>query len=217
MASAQACVILVHGLWMSGLEFALFKQRIEANYNVTAVPFAYPSTSRPMDEHVASLREFVQKRRETRIHFVGHSLGGLVVLRLLENHKDIPPGRAVLMGSPLQGCSAARGFASWPFGKAFLGKAICEETVARKRIWSGSRDVGVIAGSLNLGFGRFFSDDSGDSDGTVLVSETHLQGAADHIVLPVSHTGMLFSNAVVAQATHFLDCGSFSRATVAQV
>ena len=80
------------------------------------------------------------------------------------------------------------------------------------RHWSGRREVGVIAGSTRVGLGRLFSGNLDvDSDGTVMVSETLLPGAKDHIVLRASHTSMLFSTEVAAQTAHFLKQGAFNR------
>jgi hypothetical protein len=76
---------------------------------------------------------------------------------------------------------------------------------------TGERDVGVIAGTRALGFGRVITAFDGDSDGTVTVAETRLSGAADHLLLPVTHTSMVFSPEVARQAATFLKQGRFSR------
>ena len=71
--------------------------------------------------------------------------------------------------------------------------------------------MGVIAGSMRLGLGQLFAKINTDHDGTVAVGETHLPGAKDHIVLNISHTGMLFSADVAEQAGHFIHQGRFRR------
>jgi pimeloyl-ACP methyl ester carboxylesterase len=204
-------VILIHGLWMGGFELVALKHRLNG-FGFDARTFDYPSVAGTMAEHVASLREFVKNTPADTLHFVGHSLGGIVILKYLEQTDDLPPGRAVLLGSPLQGCISASGVARLPFGRALLGRAVNDEVMAcGPRTWSGRRDIGVIAGSLGLGLGRFFSDLPGDHDGSILVEETKLPGAADHIVLPVSHTGMVVSVAVAEQTAYFLKHGRFHR------
>jgi hypothetical protein len=119
----------------------------------------------------------------------------------------------VLLGTPLQGSKAAQGVARWlPFGKAILGPAAHEEIIGTAaREWSGRRDVGVIAGSMGMGLGRLFAAFDTDHDGTVSVAETQLPGARDHIVMPTSHTGLLFSADVADQSAHFLERGLFKR------
>lgn len=217
-------IILVHGLWMSGFELAPLRHRLESEHWYKALPFSYPTVSGLMVDHIKALRELAQAQGAERLHFVGHSLGGLVVLRLLEATNDLPPGRAVLLGSPLRGSLAAQGIARWPIGRAILGHAIRDEVLtagfdpnapAREsvaaRVWDGRRDVGIIAGSGGIGLGRLFAHFAGENDGTVQVEETRLEGAKDHIVLPVTHTGMLFSGDVTAQVVAFLRNGHFAR------
>ena len=206
-------VIIVHGLWMTGLELGVLQHRLRADHGFEASIFSYPSIMGSINEHVASLHAYVQSQRAERMHFVGHSLGGIVILKMLETYTDIPPGRVVCLASPMQGSCAVDGFARWPFARAALGAAICEEVLSTKqRKWDGRRDVGIIAGSLSIGLGRLFADFHEASDGTLLVSETKLDGAKDHVVMPVSHTGIVFSAEATAEIAHFLKDGKFSGA-----
>lgn len=208
-------VILVHGLWMSGFELGVLKHRLAAEGLFNPIAFSYPSLTGAMSDHVRSLIDFARAQHCESLHFVGHSLGGVVILRALELADDLPPGRAVLLGTPVQGSRAAQGVARLPFGKMILGAAVNEEVVpCVPREWSGRREIGVIAGSMGLGLGRLFADLKADHDGTVLVEETHLPGATDEIVLATSHTSMLFSTEVADQATAFLRDGHFHRPQV---
>jgi len=210
---ANALVVLVHGLWMSGFQLRPLRRRIETQSTYRGVPFSYPSVKGSMADHVRSLIDFTRTHRVDEMHFVGHSLGSLVILRALQLTDDLPPGRVVLLGPPCQGSVAARGVAQRvPFGRVLLGGAIHEECIeCSPREWSGRREVGIIAGSLGMGLGRLFADLNADHDGTVLVEETKLPGAKDHIVLNTSHTSMLFSPEVAQQAVTFLRAGQFER------
>ena len=198
---------------MSGFELRVLKHRIEADGQFRALAFHYPSLTGTMNDHVRALLEFARAQDVPELHFIGHSLGGLVILRALQLTDDLPPGRAVLLGTPLQGSKAAQGVARMlPFGKAILGAAVNSECIdCERNEWRGHRDVGVIAGSMGLGLGRLFADLKADHDGTVLVEETMLPGAKDHITLSTSHTGMLFSAEVAEQAGWFLRTGTFRR------
>jgi pimeloyl-ACP methyl ester carboxylesterase len=208
----QPLIVLVHGLWMSGFELGVLKHRLEASGEFRACAFSYPSLTGSMNDHVRSLVEFARAQNVETLHFVGHSLGGLVILRALMEATDLPPGRAVLLGTPLQGSRAAQGVARLPFGKTILGSAVHEECVEfAPREWDGPREVGIIAGSMGLGIGRLVAKLDVDNDGTVLVEETRLPGAKDHIVLSVTHTGMVFSADVAEQAMWFLKEGNFKR------
>jgi pimeloyl-ACP methyl ester carboxylesterase len=211
--TADATVILVHGLWMAGFQLGVLQHRLQSNQGYRVAAFSYPTVSGSMSEHVRRLVDFAQAQRAARLHFVGHSLGGLVILRALQLTDDLPPGRAVLLGTPSQGSKAAQGVARWvPFGKAILGAAVHEEIIGfRPREWRGHRDVGVIAGSMGFGLGRLFANLDADHDGTVTVEETMLPGAKDHVVISTTHTGMLLSGEVAAQTGHFLEEGRFLR------
>lgn len=197
---------------MSGFQLRILKHRLEADGRYRVLSFSYPTLS-PMREHVRELLDFARAQDVPELHFVGHSLGGLVILRALEITDDLPPGRAVLLGTPSQGSKAAQGVARVvPFGKVLLGASINAECIDfQPREWRGHRDVGVVAGSASLGLGRLFADLNSEHDGTVLVEETRLPGSKDHIILPVSHTGMIFSSEVADQALYFLRTGSFRR------
>jgi pimeloyl-ACP methyl ester carboxylesterase len=208
----MTALVFVHGLWLTGIESTLLLQRLGAELQCETHYFHYPSVSASMNEILGELRAFLRRFKVDTLHLVGHSLGGIVVLRLLEGDRDIPAGRAVLLGSPLKGSRAAQGVARWPIGAAILGRNIEAEVLQPvQRRWDGRRDLGVIAGDLSLGLGRLFGMLKEPNDGTVCVSETQLEGATDHIVLPISHTGMLFSGEVAQQTAQFLAHGRFTR------
>lgn len=204
-------IILVHGLWMTGMEMTLLKHRLEADHGFNCVMFSYASVTGHMIDHVRKLRELAQQQRCEHLHFIGHSLGGVITYKLLESTNDLPPGRAVLLGSPLQGSRAVDAISKWTLGRVAVGDEVCKELLeGQPRHWDGRRDIGLIAGSVNMGIGRFFSNEfTANSDGTVLIEETKLDGAADHIVLPVSHTSMVFSPLVTRQTVRFLEHGKF--------
>jgi hypothetical protein len=91
-----------------------------------------------------------------------------------------------------------------------MGHAVTEELLfAHERSWSSERELGIIAGSQPLGLARLVVDFQETNDGTVAVSETRLPGAKEHIVLPVSHTGMLLSARVAFETGQFLEHGHF--------
>jgi pimeloyl-ACP methyl ester carboxylesterase len=144
------------------------------------------------------------------VHVVAHSLGGVVALETFSRHADLPPGRVVLLGSPVQGSRAARAIGEWAIGPQILGSlAMAELARPQARRWNGSRELGVIAGSRSAGLGRLFASLPVPNDGTVAVDETRLPGSSAHFVIDVSHTGMLFSTEVASSAVSFLVHGRF--------
>ena len=207
-------IVYVHGLWHSGGEALWLRRRLAQALNADARAFSYPSVAADATSNARALGRYLTDLRADTLHLVGHSLGGLMILKLFQEdadaHARLPPGRIVLMGSPLRGSRTAQNLARWPFGKKIMGLSVGEELLSpRERRWDGSRDLGVIAGDLGLGVGRLVGALGGPSDGTVLLNETQLHGAADRVVLRVSHTGMLFSPAVARAAAVFLSTGRF--------
>jgi pimeloyl-ACP methyl ester carboxylesterase len=209
-------IVYVHGLWQSGREAVWLRRRLAQGLAGDARAFSYPSVAADAGTNARALAEYLTAISADTLHLVGHSLGGLVILKLFAENVRIearlPPGRIVLLGPPLRGSLTARNLARLPFGKKIMGRSIEEEVLrARLRRWDGPRDLGVIAGDLGFGLGRLVGRLGGPSDGTVLVEETQIEGAADRVVLRVSHTGMLFSADVAAAAGAFLSQGRFNR------
>jgi hypothetical protein len=125
----------------------------------------------------------------------------------------LPPGRVVLLGSPVGGSRAAHKLADWKIGSFIMGSSVREELlVHRDRQWSNRRELGVIAGTLSVGLGRIVNTHDGSSDGTIYVDETRIAGMKEHLVMRVSHMGLPFSAAVAAQTAAFLRNGRFDAA-----
>ncbi len=211
--NAQEHVIYVHGLWMSGGEGLLLRHRLARELGATVHAFTYSAVTDGMEEISEQLRQFVGAIGPPRVHFVGHSLGGLVIYRFLERFPAQPPGRVVFLGSPCVASRAAVQASQSRFVSALMGRSVAEELLTpRQRRWRFDRPLGIVAGSYSFGFGQFLAGFEEDSDGTVAVSETRLPGASDHIVVPVSHLGMLVSARVARETARFLRYGHFSLA-----
>lgn len=202
-------IVFVHGLWLTGMESAWLRRKLAADLGCAADYFRYRSVTADAGAVVDSLHDFIVSLRTDTLHLVGHSLGGILILRLLEKYAGLPRGRVVLLGSPVNGSSVAQRLVRWPIGPAALGKMAEELLCAPQAPWGGARELGIIAGSKSFGLGRIVRDLPYPNDGTVAVCETQLPGATDHLVLPVSHTAMEFSAEVVRQTGHFLKYGCF--------
>lgn len=203
-----APVVVVHGLWLNGLEFFLLRDRLRHAGFETSV-FHYPSMHATLGDAADALAGRLRTLGGTA-HVVAHSLGGLVACEAFARHADLPAGRVVLLGSPVRGSRTARAVASHWYGPAALGPlALAELARERDPVAPTSREVGIIAGSLPVGIGRVFSDLPLPNDGTVCVDETDLPGATARLVLDVSHTGMILSAPVADSVTRFLRDGRF--------
>lgn len=202
-------VVVAHGLWMPGIETRLLQRRLRAAGFVPRL-FRFRTVSDGLDENAARLRAFVAAV-EGGAHLVGYSLGGVLSV-LVGAAPDAPPlGRIVCLGSPLRGSVAGRRLARTHLGRRLLGQSMLDLN-ARAPLpdWSGTPELGVIAGRLGFGVGRLLGGFGAPNDGTVAVEETRLPGANAHVVLPVSHTTLLLSGAAARQAVEFLKHGRFA-------
>jgi pimeloyl-ACP methyl ester carboxylesterase len=204
-------VVYVHGLWMSGGESLLLRRRLSREFGMDVHPFRYATASSTMTEITSRLQSFVRSLEASRLHFVGHSLGGLVIYRFLERYPQQPPGRVVFLGTPSVASRAAVQAAHIRLVASAMGRSVQDELLRpRDRRWKTDRELGIIAGTRALGVGQFLARFEEDCDGTIGVSETQLPGATDHITLPVSHLGMLVSSRVARETGAFLQDGRFS-------
>lgn len=206
----RTVVVYVHGLWMTGIEGAVLRRRLAKLLNADVPFFAYPSLSN-IGSNAVRLRKLLQRLPADVLHLVGHSLGGIVILRMFEELRvPLPPGRVVLLGSPVRGSRVALELANWKLGSLILGQSAREELlVSRERVWTQDRELAVIAGTRQVGVGRLVNADPDSSDGTVFVEETRLRGAKQHLLMHVSHTGLPFSASVARQTAAFLRNGRF--------
>jgi pimeloyl-ACP methyl ester carboxylesterase len=177
-----------------------------------ALAYSYPSMRLTLAQNADRLARYCRELAAPRVHLVGHSLGGLILLRLLEQASGFTPGRVVLAGAPFAGSLAARRLARLPGGRAALGRSMAEWLESVRPALDARYEIGVIAGKLPVGIGRIVAPDlSAPNDGVVSVAETRFPEMRDQIVLNVSHSGMLVSRAVAHQICEFFRHGAFER------
>ncbi len=198
---------------MPGSESAWFRRRLEQRHGFDTTLFRYPTTSESLDGIVERLRDVARRLECDRLHWIGHSLGGIVLLRMLaaaDQHAP-RPGRVVLLGTPACGSAAARQVAQLAIGRALIGRIVRDELLSERRPrWESPLELGVVAGTQSVGLGRFFARFAEPNDGTVALRETEVEGTTDRLVLPVSHLGMMLSARTVDESAHFLKHGGFS-------
>jgi len=202
-------VVIVHGLWVHGLVMELMRRRV-ARGGFRALTYSYPSMRLTLAENAERLERYCRSLAAPRVHFVGHSLGGLVVLRMLEQVSGWKPGRVVLTVTPYGGSYAGRRLARLPGGRAALGRSMQVWLNPLRLPPATACEIGAIAGNVPLGIGRVVAPDlPAPSDGVISVEETRVPGMRDHIVLNVNHSGMLVSRTVAHQICVFLRNGAF--------
>lgn len=206
-------MLLLHGLWMNRLVMHPLQAALAAaGYQAQAM--GYRSTRGDLAEHHERLEQALGTLPAGRVHLVGHSMGGVVALSWLMRAgaaQRARIGRTVLLGAPVARCEAAMGFAAHAAGRLLMGNSIAVwEQAMPLKVPAGSV-VAALAGTERFGLGPLFVTLQGDNDGVVGVAETRLPGLADHLVLPVSHTGMLFDAEVARQCVAFIRDGRFVR------
>ena len=200
-------VVLVHGLWMPGAEMVLLHRRL-GTAGFQTHQFSYRSVLDGVEANARRLAEFLHSVPGETVHLIGHSLGGVITVKALQDKPIDRIGRIVCLGAPLQGSRAARAAARLPGGRWLIGKSMPAFLGNAVDPWTAPMDLGLIAGSSPVGGGQLLGLAS-PHDGAIAVEETRLEGATEHIVVRVSHLSMLWSRAVANQVVSFLESGRF--------
>jgi pimeloyl-ACP methyl ester carboxylesterase len=171
--------------------------------------FRYRSR-RPIEGSIESLARFARELPGSGpIHFVGHSLGGVLILDMLGRHPEVPAASVVLLGAPVRGSLAGRLFGARAFGRWMMGasRPLWER---RDAVWSRAAPLGVIAGTVALGLGRAVEGRlPGQNDGVVCLEETEVEGMTARAVVPLAHSTLIVSRPVADLVARFMAKGSF--------
>jgi len=208
MESGDACVVCVHGLYMTGLDMGILRLRLR-RCGFRTRQFSYGTWHRDFGLQAARLDRFLRTIDAATVHLVAHSLGGLLVHRMLVDYPQQRAGRVVTLGTPHCGSAVAERLQSCAVGRLILGRAVPQGLLAARQPWPPVRELGVVAGSGGIGIGRIVATLPAPHDGTVTVAETRLPAAHDHATVATSHTGLLYSAAAAREVCHFLHSGRF--------
>ena len=208
-------VLLVHGIGRGPATFGNLPDKLrKAGFEARAT--SYPSTRRSIEAHAAQLERLLQRLQGVdEVSFVTHSMGGIIVRRLLARDggwkSRITPGRLVMIAPPNQGSLIAQALQpAWPY-KLVYGSAGQQLTPAKvASLPVPNLPFGIIAGGLgnSQGYNPFVP---GDDDGTVAVDETRLEGAKDFMVLPGLHGFVARSHEIEQPVLNFLRSGRFKQ------
>ena len=212
----QQCVILLHGLARTHFSMLPMQQALQrADYCVVNID--YPSRRLPIEQLAfIAIEQGLQQCRDLcqpeRIHFVTHSLGGILVRQYLSQHALPLLGRVVMLAPPNQGTEAVDFLRKWPGyqwinGPAGLQLGTRAEDVPKK-LGPVDFELGVIAGEVS--FNPILSSMlPSPDDGKVSVQNTRVEGMSDFLTLRVNHTFIMRNKLAQRQTLHFLQHGCF--------
>lgn len=215
----KEAVILLHGLGRS--KFSLFRMAnsLKADYQV--VNLGYPSRRYSIETlaELAITPALELSRGASKVHFVTHSMGGILLRQYLSCHTIANLGNTVMLGPPNQGSELVDFFLKRPIlGPLFsningpagqqLGTTASAKPLSLGEV---NFNLGVIAGTQSKN-PVLASLMDGPNDGKVSVERSKIKGMTDHLVMPVDHTFMMQRHDVIAQVQHFLTHARFNRA-----
>ena len=210
-SAEDAHVILLHGLGRSALSMRYTERRLRrAGFRCTSID--YPSRRMPIEELALSVAERLPPDPGP-LHFLTHSLGGIVLRCLVKVRRPANLGRAVMLGPPNRGSQlASRLGPTWYFRRMMgpAGQQIGSDPESvPNTLGPVDFELGVIAGTRTIDPFRFLI--AGPSDGKVTPEETRVEGMSDWLALRRGHAFLLFDGHVIDQAAHFFRHGRFAR------
>ncbi|WP_143735584.1 alpha/beta fold hydrolase [Microbulbifer mangrovi] len=213
--AAKACVILLHGITKDSSSMRSIEHALQAQGYHT-VNLDYPSRSNPIEvlagEAIPQGLAACKEADTGELHFVAHSMGGLLV-RYFYDRRDVSGVSSVVMlGTPNQGSRLGNFLSCIPWIKDLNGPAGKQMGVDRNSIPNRMGPVhfplGVIAGTRTFN-PLFAAIISGNDDGRVGLPSTYVEGACTRVTYPLTHDNLTDDQRVIDQVVAFLNTGSF--------
>lgn len=213
----RECVVILHGLGrthrsMNRIESALRNAGyLTANIDYPSQQYTIEVLARfAVPEGLRQCRD----RSATRVHFVTHSMGGLLVRYFLEGKEVKELGNVVMLGPPNQGSEVADIMAGIALYDRVNGPASAQLVTGpdgiAARLGPVKFPLGIITGNAQTAFDSVLARQiPGENDGKVAVERARVEGMNDFLVLPVNHTFMVQNDVVIGQTLQFLRYGSF--------
>lgn len=217
VSQASECVVLLHGLIRSASSMERMQDAlIDEGFETMNVD--YPSRAYPIDELAplaveAGLAGCRANHNVDRVHFVTHSLGGILVRHYLSENEITDLGRVVMLAPPNQGTVAAdklRGVPGFDWMNGPAGRQLGKgEDSVPLQLGPANFEVGVIAGNRSIDPLTSAVLPNPD-DGRVSVEDTELEGMSDHVVVDHSHAFIMRMRKTIDLTIRFLRVGQFA-------
>ena len=208
-------VVILHGIARSSSHMEPLAKRLEKEgYDV--INFDYPSTDHKLEKLIDTTYKSISVKltEDKPAHFIGYSMGGLLVRGILNEHRPEKLGRVIQLASPNNGSEVADFLKDNYLYKTIYGPAGQELTTenndTKKLLGKVDYELGVIAGNSTIDPISSYII-GGDDDGKVSIKSTKVKGMKDHVVVSASHTFFPSNEDVHAQVIYFLKNGEFNK------
>ena len=210
-------VVLLHGISRTALSFRKMQLALE-RAGFTTLNLDYLSRGKALEALAEDIHPAIQRFADsidTSVHFVGHSMGGLLARVYIARHRPKHLGRVVMLGTPNGGSEIADRLKNFGAFRAFFGPAGQQLGTQRSAVDDAmlppiDYSVGVIAGNRSIDpvAGTMLPK---PHDGRVSVANTRLDGMADHIIVETSHPWLVRNGLAIEQTITFVRDGQFCR------
>ena len=220
-------VVLIHGMRRSGKSLAKIQNSLELmQYKVIALD--YPSYKHSIDYLAQTIAQQIKEanekhlkknaypgQRPSKIHFITHSMGGVLLRRMFEKHyKPKNLGKIVMLAPPNAGTPIADMLHSLSIYQFIFGPAGTELSTGENSILPEMQDVidyplGIIIGTKSLNPIASLLIKGGD-DGLIPHENSKIKNMADFVEIPASHSFIMYNEDAVKQAIWFLEYGLFN-------
>lgn len=207
-------IVILHGIARSSGTMSVMEEFF-TNKNYHVINIDYKSREYTLDRLTKNLQKDIKPHTENsdyKIHFIAHSMGGLLVRAYINTYHPKNLGRVVMLGTPNQGSEVADFMQNNILFQSFYGPAGLQ-------LGTDQRSIQKLLGDVDYELGIIAGDRSidpvssailpGKDDGKVSIARTKVKNMTDHIVLHTTHTFMMRNEKVLKQAYHFLQHGKF--------
>ena len=211
----QDGVVLLHGISRTALSFRKMQVALE-RAGFATLNLDYASRRKPLEALAEDIHPAIQRfadRIDGSVHFVCHSMGGLLARVYIARHRPKRLGRVVMLGTPNSGSEIADRLKNFGPYRAFFGPAGQQLGTQRDDAINAlfpplDYPVGIVAGNRSIDplAGKMLPK---PHDGRVSVENTRINGMADHVLVDTSHPWLVRNSVAVAQTIAFLQDGTF--------